>query len=67
MYQLRGSENTITCHRKAHFHFIVKFFIPAEFKISVNSLRENARNTESGASYLTIEDREKRPVKTLIE
>jgi hypothetical protein len=66
-YWLRGFENTITCHLNAHFHLIVKFSMPAERKMLVSSSREKARRTESGASYLTIDDREKRPVNSLIE
>ena len=41
--------------------------MPAERKMFDNSLREKARNTESGASYFTIDDREKSIVKSLIE
>jgi hypothetical protein len=41
--------------------------MPASSKMLLSSFFEKARRTESGASYLTIEDLEKILVRNLIE
>ena len=57
----------ITCHLKAQCHEILYFSIPDAANISSQSFFLKDLSTDSGASFLTILDLEKKYVSNFIE